>query len=104
MAHYQRRTKTIFGRIWKDPASRSPRQRARHRLLLCEPLEDRRLLSEITSLGGHVFRAASATDATYSTQSGVAGAAVELIDLDSTNVTYPQVAVTDSGGTFPSRV
>ena len=100
VARNKQQKKTIWGRIGKAPAINSPRQRARHRLLLCESLEDRRLLSGIASLSGHIFHAASATDSTYSTQAGVAGAAVELIDTSLANVTYSQVAVTDASGGF----
>jgi hypothetical protein len=100
VARNKQQKKTIWGRIGKAPAINSPRQRARHRLLLCESLEDRRLLSGITSLSGHVFHAANVTDSTYSTQAGVAGAAVELIDTSLANVTYSQVAVTDASGGF----
>ena len=96
MARNQQQKKTLFARIWNSAANKSPRQLARQRLLLCEPLEDRRLLSGITSLSGHIFQD-SAKTGSYTSQAGVAGAAIQLYD---TTANTFQAAVSASNGTF----
>ena len=96
MARNPHQKKTLFARIWNTAANKSPRQRGRQRMLLCEPLEDRRLLSGITSLSGHIFQD-SAKTGSYTSQAGVAGAAIQLYD---TTASTFQAAVSSSSGTF----
>jgi hypothetical protein len=45
VAHNTHAKKTILGRMWNASTNSPPRPGVRHRLLRCEPLEDRRLLS-----------------------------------------------------------
>ena len=101
MARNKQRKKTYFGRSWSARANKPARRDARGRRLSCEPLEDRRLLSGvgITSLSGYIFQD-STKSGSYSGQAGVVGAAVELVDLDATGVTYSQVAVTNANGYY----
>ena len=77
MGRNKQRKEMHWGPLWSARSREPARRNARTRRLSCEPLEDRRLLSGITLLSGHIFRAASLTDNTYTSQAGVVGAAVD---------------------------
>jgi hypothetical protein len=103
VARCKQRKQAYGGQSWSARANKPARRDARGRRLSCESLEDRRLLSGsgsgISSLSGYIFQD-SAKTGSYSGQAGVVGAAVELVDLDATGVTYAQVAVTNASGYF----